>query len=500
MRSGPRRWGLVAGLPAVTVGPRFGAYLTPGVPLVGRLAAVGSHAVRDAGTDPRWRRGERPGRDRPTAEDEGDASITRRRRASPVANATTTPPRRSLPPGATPTRSDPAVDATASRTNTPCRIGRDVASVDTTAARERTDVGLRGRPDGPHGYHDARRTPAHDSRRDPYARRPLAVTARLPAGRTRPGRRPSRYEFSTATVRFTSGGERCVADLYRPDRPADPPVVVMGNGFGMARTVGLPAIAERYAEAGIAALAFDYRHHGDSGGEPRGLVVGDRLVADYGAALDATRRVDGVDGSRAVLWGFSIGGGAALAAAAGETRVRAVVARTPVVDGRAVALARGPGFLARATLAGLRDRLGGVVGRPYAVPVAAAPDPDGDGDGDAGGELAALPPAAGAALRDLLPAGVDPPTVPARSLPALARFRPVADADRIVAPTFLLAGGDDEVVPASSVVAAADTVPRASLLRLPIGHFDAVDAGGPDFEEALAHELAFVRRHLPVDA
>ena len=73
-------------------------------------------------------------------------------------------------------------------------------------------------------------------------------------------------------IRFASGEERVRGLAVPACRATDAPVpcVVMGSGLSCVRDQGLDAVAERFAAAGFAALAFDYRHFGDSGGEPRG--------------------------------------------------------------------------------------------------------------------------------------------------------------------------------------------------------------------------------------
>lgn len=74
---------------------------------------------------------------------------------------------------------------------------------------------------------------------------------------------------SRVDVTFESGDASCAAWLYLPQGVERPPVVVLGHGLGATREMRLDAFAERFAEAGIAALAFTYRHFGDSGGQPR---------------------------------------------------------------------------------------------------------------------------------------------------------------------------------------------------------------------------------------
>jgi dienelactone hydrolase len=74
-------------------------------------------------------------------------------------------------------------------------------------------------------------------------------------------------------VNFDSGGLQCVATVYRPSGATGVVgCVVMGNGITLTRNDGIPDYAQRFAGAGFAVLAFDYRHWGDSGGEPRRLV------------------------------------------------------------------------------------------------------------------------------------------------------------------------------------------------------------------------------------
>lgn len=70
-------------------------------------------------------------------------------------------------------------------------------------------------------------------------------------------------------VFFDSGGVRCAADFYHPDGDDDlVPCVVMGHGGSGTKRLGLPKYAERFAAAGLAVLAFDYRGFGASAANP----------------------------------------------------------------------------------------------------------------------------------------------------------------------------------------------------------------------------------------
>lgn len=121
--------------------------------------------------------------------------------------------------------------------------------------------------------------------------------------------------MSTVTrhdVTFESDGDSCAAWLFLPDGVERPPVAILGHGLGATREMGLAAFAERFAQAGIAALAFTYRHFGDSGGQPRQLLSIPRQLADWDAAIAHVKNRPDVDGTRIAVWGSSFGGGHAI--------------------------------------------------------------------------------------------------------------------------------------------------------------------------------------------
>src|SRR3954468_4783680 len=102
-------------------------------------------------------------------------------------------------------------------------------------------------------------------------------------------------------VRFESGGQRCAAWLYRPEGYGPHPCVILAHGFGGTRSARLWAFAERFRDAGMAALVFDYRHFGDSEGEPRQLLSVSRQLDDWRAAIGYARGLDGVDPERIAI-------------------------------------------------------------------------------------------------------------------------------------------------------------------------------------------------------
>ncbi|MEH0532630.1 prolyl oligopeptidase family serine peptidase [Streptomyces stelliscabiei] len=119
-----------------------------------------------------------------------------------------------------------------------------------------------------------------------------------------------------------------------------------------ARCVWTPS-PSGFAQAGIAALAFTYRHFGDSGGHPRQLLSIKRQLTDWDAAIDYVKARPDVDHTRIAVWGSSFGGGGhAITVASRHPELRAAVAQCPFTDGLASALALGP-------LASLRITPGG---------------------------------------------------------------------------------------------------------------------------------------------
>lgn len=95
-------------------------------------------------------------------------------------------------------------------------------------------------------------------------------------------------ELVIEELRFRSSSGQCAATLTRPDRVGRPPLLVMGHGLGATHEMGLQQYAKRFAQAGIASLAFTYRHFGDSSGWPRQLLSVGRQLDDWRSALRGT--------------------------------------------------------------------------------------------------------------------------------------------------------------------------------------------------------------------
>lgn len=293
--------------------------------------------------------------------------------------------------------------------------------------------------------------------------------------------------FERDEITFVSQGSRCAAWLYRPDGEGRHPAVVMAHGFAGVRGARLPAYAERFANAGFVVLLFDYRHFGDSEGEPRQLLSIGRQLEDWHAALEHVRGHRSVDPHRIAAWGTSFSGGHVMALAAEEgASLAAAIAQVPMADGWASVRAAGAANVARLMPHALRDVARAAVGRPPEyVPVVGPP-----------GSLAAMnTPDAEPGYRALLEPGLPwDNRVAARFALGIGTYRPVRRSEAIRIPLLVCVAERDAVAPPEPAIEAATRAPRGELVRYPLGHFD-VYLGAP-FERAVADQLAFLERHL----
>ena len=288
-------------------------------------------------------------------------------------------------------------------------------------------------------------------------------------------------------VVFDSWGERCAAWLYRPAGGEEPlPCVVLAHGWSGVREQRLDAYAERFADAGLAALVFDYRHFGASGGEPRQLLDIRRQLADWASAISFARTLDGIDPERIALWGSSFSGGHVLTTAARDHRVAAVVSQVPFVDGLVNLRFLGARRALRLTVEGLRDVVSALRGRPPHMIAAVGPP----------GSLAVMTsPDAEPGFRRLDPESSTwrNETV-ARVALAVGAYRPARKVADIRCPVLYCLGDEDTITPVAPALRAAAATPHAELRRYPIGHFEIyVDDA---FERAVADQTEFLVRNL----
>ena len=127
-------------------------------------------------------------------------------------------------------------------------------------------------------------------------------------------------------------GLKLAGILLRPERVTRPPVVVFAHGWGSSKASQRNrAIAEALVQADIAALLFDFSGHGDSEGSFDQVTLEDQ-VGDLQAVLDLAAADDGL--GEVGVAGSSSGAAVAIAAAADDPRVGALVLRAPSAAAR----------------------------------------------------------------------------------------------------------------------------------------------------------------------
>ncbi len=121
---------------------------------------------------------------------------------------------------------------------------------------------------------------------------------------------------------------------YLPDRlSGKAPTIVMAHGFSAVKEMYLDKFAEAFAAAGLAALVFDNRNFGASGGEPRQEIDPWRQVSDYRDAITFAETLPETDAARIGIWGSSYSGGHVLVVGAIDRRVKCVVGQVPLISG-----------------------------------------------------------------------------------------------------------------------------------------------------------------------
>ena len=141
------------------------------------------------------------------------------------------------------------------------------------------------------------------------------------------------------SITFENGAITMAGNLYLPDNFDEagsyPAVVCVHPGGGVKeQTAGV--YAEKLAEQGFVALAFDASHQGASGGEPRFLDDPMRRAADIYSAVDYLTTLAFVDSDRVGALGICAGSGATVKAATTDRRIKAIATVSAVDVGASV--------------------------------------------------------------------------------------------------------------------------------------------------------------------
>jgi len=292
-------------------------------------------------------------------------------------------------------------------------------------------------------------------------------------------------------VRFNVKGTSVSGWLFSPADLSKPvPCIIMAHGLGGTKAVGLEAYAIRYQEAGFAVLAFDFRHLGESGGEPRQLVWIPYQLEDFAAAVEFVRSIKEIDPEKIALWGTSLSGGHVIVTAARDHKIACVSAQVPLLDGDAggmqVIKQIGLWHLLKMAFGhGLRDLVRSWLGlSPHPIPIFGKP-----------GSIAALADAGAWNFFNQIAPDDFINRICARILIRMDKYHPIKNMPNVRCPVLLQVCEKDISLPLNVVEKAAKHLGKlAEVIRYPIDHFDIYL--GDNFEQAVSSQQEFFNKHL----
>lgn len=138
------------------------------------------------------------------------------------------------------------------------------------------------------------------------------------------------YSTRVERIAFHSGGDLLVGNLHLPADASGPgPAVVVVGSWTTVKEQMAGGYAAGLAARGIAALAFDFRGYGESGGLPRDFESPARKVEDLREAVTFLAGHPEVDAGAVGLLGVCAGAGYTAVAAAEDDRVRSLALVAP---------------------------------------------------------------------------------------------------------------------------------------------------------------------------
>ncbi|SNX85879.1 related to hydrolases of the alpha/beta superfamily [Melanopsichium pennsylvanicum] len=301
--------------------------------------------------------------------------------------------------------------------------------------------------------------------------------------------------FNRENVKFVSNNDLIAAWVYRPTnaplkglnstKSQQYPAMILGHGVGAVKEMGLDRYASRFTELGIICVAFDYRHFGESSGEPRQLLNIDLQLQDWDAALNYTSKLDDVDPDRIGIFGSSFGGGHVISVAAKDKRVKAVISQCPFTSGLYSSQTIGLVPLIKLGVLGLRDFLfsrGNNI-----IPIKLAGEP---------GETALMNAPDVYQYKQLIPPTMTLSNyVAARFALYLGFYNPGWKTSSIHCPILFAVCGKDTVAPPEPTLRYAKQAPKSTIkLYEHMGHFEIYT--GQNFDIATKDYLEFLSKHL----
>ncbi|MCV7255726.1 alpha/beta hydrolase [Mycobacterium hackensackense] len=294
----------------------------------------------------------------------------------------------------------------------------------------------------------------------------------------------------TERIDFQSGGTRCAAWLTLPDGPGPHPAVVLAHGLGATHDMMLAVYEQHFAAAGIATLAFDYRHTGASDGQPRQRISLHAQGEDVHAALARLRTHPAIDSTRLGLWGTSLGAMNVVRVAAQRADIAAAVVQCPIVHGPGAARSLGILGPLRLVPAVVEDTLRTLIrrGRRY-IPIV----------GPSGGFAMVTADGAEAGWNSTVPAdAVFDNRIAAGGAVAIVTTSALRHAARVRAPLLVCVCDRENLMDPRYGELVAQRAPNGIARHYDSDHFAIYHP--PLVDRVLADQTAFLKEHLRVGA
>lgn len=296
--------------------------------------------------------------------------------------------------------------------------------------------------------------------------------------------------LATTPLGFDVRGTRVAGWLTIPDGRGPHPAVVLVHGLGATHGMMLAQYEQHFAASGIATLAFDYRHTGESGGAPRQLITMRRHLQDVQAAHAVLSARPEIDSRRVGLWGTSLGAMHVLRAAAANPDIAAAVIQCPVVHGPNAALSSGLAHILRLAPAITDDLARAALRLPRRyLPIVGQPG---------SGAVVTVPGAEEGWNSTVSPGFTFTNQIAAAGALGLATVSALRGAESITAPLLVCVSDRETLTDPRLAARAAALARRGTAMRYPGDHFDIYHA--PLAGSLLADQTAFLREHLHVAA
>ena len=290
-------------------------------------------------------------------------------------------------------------------------------------------------------------------------------------------------DFTVTGIAFPVGDLQCRGRLYVPKGVKKPPVVVMAHGFGAEMVFGIPQYAEAFANAGFAALIFDYRYFGVSDGTPRQYVSKKEQLKDWEASIRYVRDLQEVDGSRICIWGCSYSGGHVLVTAAKDRSISGFIALVPFLDSLDFMKNSSFSNTAKMNTAAMRDVFRAMTGRaPYCFQIVGRP-----------GDVAVMnTPDSYDGYMSMVPEDTEwKNELPGRCVFPAVWYRPVKSIPEIQCRGLVIYGEYDSLMDADLTEKAFSNRHYITARKYPCSHFMLFE--GEHFKNAVAENITFLK-------